>query len=172
MKVLGSSIQLVKTFGPAPSIRRASARREQKPARARSAGSPAQPPEETMRRPIALLAIVLPPALLALLLLWPGSLAWLTGFRPLRQLDPAALEAAGGADDKGTPRFLADRNKVELKVPREMPVGELLDLYQIRYEHIRKQIGEQLGIGRAGDDVVLAAGQKLVLELTPPGEAL
>lgn len=126
-----------------------------------------------MRRPpIALLAIVFPPALLALLASWPGSLAWLTGFRPLRQLDPAALEAAGGADDKGTPRFLADRNKVELKVPRAMPVGELLDLYQIRYEHIRRQIGEQLGIGRAGDEVVLAAGQRLVLELTPPGEAL
>ncbi len=125
-----------------------------------------------MRRPIGLLAILLPPLLVAVLLLVPGSLAWLTGFRPLNTLDPRDLEAAGGADDKGTPRFLAERNKVELVLPREMAVGELLDLYQIRYEHIRRQIGEQLGIGRAGDDVILAAGQKLVLELTPPGEAL
>lgn len=125
-----------------------------------------------MRRLTVLLSILVPLALLGVLLLVPGSLAWLTGFRPLATLDPAALDAGQAIDEKGTPRFLADRNKVELSVPREMRVGELLDLYQIRYEHVRQQIGAQLGTGRPGDDVVLPAGQKLTIELTPRGEAL
>lgn len=125
-----------------------------------------------MRRFTLLLSIVVPPLLLVVLLVVPGSLAWLTGFRPLQRLDLEALDRGHQVDEKGTPRFLADRNKLELRVPREMKVGDFLDLYQIRYEHIRLQIGAQLGIGRAGDEVVLAAGQSLTLELTPPGEAL
>lgn len=125
-----------------------------------------------MRRFTLLLSLIVPPALLVVLLAAPGSLSWLTGFRPLQELDISALESGQAIDEKGTPRFLADRNKVELSVPREMTVGDFLDLYQIRYEHIRVQIGVQLGIGRAGDELVLAAGQKLSLELTPPGEAL
>ena len=125
-----------------------------------------------MRRFIPVLQIVLPLALALVFLLVPGSLGWLTGFRPLKPIDLAALDAGSPADDRETPRFLAERNQVEITVPRDLRVGEFLDLYQIRYEHIRRQIGQQLGVKRAGDDLVLKAGQKLKLELTPPGEAL
>lgn len=127
---------------------------------------------EQARKLSWLAAIAVPPAVVAVLLLFPGSLAWLTGFHPAKKADLEALAWDKSADEKGTPRFLADRNRVELVVPRDMKVGEFLDLYQVRYEHIRQQLGAQLGIGRAGDEVVLAAGQKLTLELTPPGAAL
>lgn len=122
-----------------------------------------------MRQLPWLVSIAVPPVLIGSFLLFPGSLAWLTGFHPLRKVELDNLGWEKAADEKGTPRFLAERNRVELVVPREMKVGDFLDLYQVRYEHIRLQIGSQLGIGRAGDEVVLAAGQKLALELTPPG---
>lgn len=130
-------------------------------------------PEVALRKGSRLAAIAVPILVAAVLLLVPGSLAWLTGFHPLAA-SPEAFAGAGDAeaDGQSTPRFLAARNRVELVVPRSMKVGEFLDLYQVRYEHIRQQLGAQLGIGRAGDEVELAAGQKLVLELTPPGAAL
>lgn len=131
-------------------------------------------PEEALRKSVGIAAIAIPLLVVAMLLLVPGSLAWLTGFHPLNEAGFDSFAAEGGAevDGRSTPRFLAARNKVELVVPRNMKVGEFLDLYQVRYEHIRQQLGAQLGIGRAGDEVELAAGQKLVLELTPPGAAL
>jgi hypothetical protein len=122
-----------------------------------------------MRQLPWLVSIALPPLLIGSFLLFPGSLAWLTGFHPLHEVEGQNLGWEKAADEKGTPRFLAERNRVELVVPREMKVGDFLDLYQVRYEHIRLQIGSQLGIGRAGDEMVLAAGQKLTLEMTPPG---
>jgi hypothetical protein len=122
-----------------------------------------------MRQLPWLVSIALPPLLIGSFLLFPGSLAWLTGFHPLHRAEGQNVGWDKTADEKGTPRFLAERNRVELVVPREMKVGDFLDLYQVRYEHIRLQIGSQLGIGRAGDEVVLAAGQKLTLEMTPPG---
>lgn len=126
------------------------------------------------RKVFRLAAIAAPLLVAAVLVLVPGSLAWLTGFHPLGEAGPDSFASAADAeaDGQNTPRFLAARNRVELVVPRAMKVGELLDLYQVRYEHIRQQIGLQLGIGRAGDEVELGAGQKLVLELTPPGAAL
>ena len=90
------------------------------------------------------------------------------GFEPLRALDPESMDRALPEGDREAPRFLAERNRVRVKVPRAMTVGTFMDLYQIRFEHVREQIAEQLGVAAAGDDHPLEAGQQLTLELTPP----
>ena len=91
----------------------------------------------------------------------------LAGFRPLAEPEPSQLDAGLAADDRDAPRFLAERNRVDLVVPRDMDVGQLLDLYQIRMDHIRQQIASQLGLESAPDTTPLRQGQRLELQLTP-----
>lgn len=121
-----------------------------------------------MRTILAVLLLVL-----ALALALSERLALLaSGYRPLGTPSVAALDAGADPDDRRAPRFLAERNRVEVVVPREMTVGELLDLYQIDLPHVRRQIAEQEEVERADDGHPLAEGTVLVLELTPVQEGV
>lgn len=97
----------------------------------------------------------------------------LAGVRPLGKLDPKALDEPFAVDDREAPQFLQERNQVELSVPRDMTVGELLRLYPIDFVHVRAEIAKQLGItpGALTDTTRLHKGQRLRLTLTPPQES-
>ena len=106
------------------------------------------------------------------ILLWPEA-AWdLAGYKPLKPISAAEIDDPSAFDERDAPRFFAERNVVDLEVPRQMTVGELLRLYQIDFPHVRRQLAEQKGVVRIKDDDVLAAGERLRLTLTPPAEGV
>lgn len=104
------------------------------------------------------------------LLFWRGLGPSLAGYKPLKTLDAQEIDEPSTADERDAPRFLAERNQLELEVPRDMPAGELLRLYQIDFPHIRRQIAEQEGIANLTNDHLLAKGRRFTLTLTPPAE--
>lgn len=81
------------------------------------------------------------------------------------------LDEELSAEDRESPRFLAERNQIRVVVPRDMTVGYFLQLYQISQDHVRRQIAEQLGRPSVSDTDRLAEGQELLLELTPAAES-
>lgn len=95
---------------------------------------------------------------------------FLSGFRPLETPSVAALDDPRQLDNREGPRLLDERNRVELVVPRSITVGDLLDLYQIDFPHVREQIAEQEGLATVTDDYRLEEGHTFVLELTPVRE--
>lgn len=108
-------------------------------------------------------------ALVALALaigLVPGLAHRIAGFEPLSDLDPAAIDQPFELDDREAPRFLASRDLVELEVPRDMEVGDLLRLYQIELPHVRRQIAEQEGVATLPDGYRLRAGDVYRIRLT------
>jgi hypothetical protein len=120
-----------------------------------------------------LAAVLLLVAAVAVLASRAGTFA-LVGFRPLQTLDARAIEAPFQADGREVSRFLEQRNRVELTVPRAMTVGELVRLYQLDFAHVRTQIARQIGSDPAKltDATPLRQGQRLSLTLTPPQESL
>ena len=93
------------------------------------------------------------------------------GFKPLSHLEASVLDEPPGLDDHEAPRFLAERDHVDLEVPRDMPAGELLRLYQLaELPHIRRQIAQQESIPRLEDGYVLRKGKHYKITLTPPEE--
>lgn len=108
---------------------------------------------------------------LGLVLLFSRDLAyWVAGYRPLGTLGPQEIDEPAALDERDAPRFLAERNQLEVEVPREMAVGEFLRLYQIDFPHIRRQLAEQEGLSSLPDDHLLQKGRRLKLTLTPPEE--
>lgn len=91
----------------------------------------------------------------------------LSGYRPLAAPSVAALDAGADPDDRRAPRLLAERNRVELRVPWEMTIGDLVELYQLDQPHVRRQIAEQAGAEPGDRGHQLAAGEVFVVELTP-----
>ncbi len=100
----------------------------------------------------------------------PQFFTRVAGFAKLTVVDPNQLDEELALEDRDSPRFLAERNRVTVVIPRDMTVGVFLELYQISQEHIRRQIAEQLGKDYAADSDVLKQGLELILELTPPAE--
>ncbi len=117
-----------------------------------------------------LIAFLIPAVLGAVFLFWPDLAHTVAGFKPFGEVDPGKIDEPASVDDRDAPRFLAERNRVEVEVPREMTVQDLLRLYQIDFPHVRRQIAEQEGVETLADDAVLAAGRRYVLTLTPPAE--
>ena len=102
---------------------------------------------------------------------WDGLAFRVAGFKPLAHLEASALDEPAELDDREAPRFLAERDRVELEVPRDMPAGELLRLYQLaELPHIRRQIAQQEGVPRLEDGYVLKKGRRYKITLTPPEE--
>ncbi len=92
----------------------------------------------------------------------------LIGWKPLQDPGVAALDDPPSLDEREAPRFFADRDRVEVTVEDATTVGAFINRFQIPYEHVRQQIGEQIGVPNPGDDQVIPAGMKLTLTLTPP----
>lgn len=92
----------------------------------------------------------------------------LAGFTPLRAPGAEGIDRPAAFDERAAPRFLADRDRVELVVGEDTTVGALLRRYPVPAEHLRRQIGAQIGVPMPADEQPLAAGQRLVLNLTPP----
>ena len=88
----------------------------------------------------------------------------------MKSLGPEEIDDPSDFDERAAPRFFAERNAVELVVPRDTTVGELLRLYQIDFPHVRRQIAEQKGVERVTDATSVAQGERLQLTLTPPAE--
>lgn len=98
-----------------------------------------------------------------------GTLApRLAGLARLGEPDVAALDRPADADDREAPRFLAERDRVVVEVPREMTAGELLRLVQLDFPHVRRQIAAQLGVDALPLDRRLPAGARFEVTLTPP----
>ncbi|MEM9596983.1 MAG: hypothetical protein AAGD06_22115 [Acidobacteriota bacterium] len=116
---------------------------------------------------LQILLFALLTALAVAMLVVPDLTYRLAGFSPLGEPDAESLDAGWTADERDAPRLLAERNRVEVEVPRDMTVGAFLDLYQIRMGHVRSQIAQQLGVEAAPDDTPLPAGTPLTLSLTP-----
>lgn len=116
-----------------------------------------------------LAAVLLVIAALAVLASRASTFA-LVGFRPLQPLDARAIEEPFQADNREAPRFLEQRNRVDLVVPSDTTVGALLRLYQLDFGHVRAQIARQIGSDPAKltDATPLRQGQRLSLTLTPP----
>ena len=104
---------------------------------------------------------------------WERPVFWITGFKPLSHLDGSELDASPQWDDREAPRFLAERNQVEIIVPRDMSVGELLRLYQLAaFPRVRHEIAEQEGVETVSDAYLLHQGRRLRVQLTPPNEGV
>jgi hypothetical protein len=98
-----------------------------------------------------------------------GTLApRLAGLARLGEPDVAALDRPADTDDREAPRFLAERDRVVVEVPREMTAGELLRLVQLDFPHVRRQIARQLGVDTLPLDRRLSAGARFEVTLTPP----
>lgn len=97
---------------------------------------------------------------------------FVSGYRPLATPSIDALDAGATPDDRLAPRLLAERNQVELTVPWDTTVGELVDLYQIDLPHVRRQIAEQAGVDRVTDGHPLEQGTVFSLDLTPVQEGV
>lgn len=122
-------------------------------------------PVATLAGLAALAVVVLAAVLLAAS---PGLAPRLAGLSRLAEPDVAALDRPADADDREAPRFLAERDRVVVEVPREMTAGELLRLVQLDFPHVRRQIAEQLGAETLELDRPLAAGARFEVTLTPP----
>jgi len=107
--------------------------------------------------------------LLALVVGVQQDLAYrIAGFRPLRPIVAKELDEPERPDDREAPRFLTERNEIEITVPREMPLGEFLRLYQLReLAHVRRQIAKQEGVPQIDDDHLLRQGHRYKITLTP-----
>ncbi len=92
------------------------------------------------------------------------------GLAPLGAPDSASLDSPPDPDDREAPRFLAERNQVELVVPREMTVDELLRTYQIDFPHVLRQIAKEEGIDHLSRERILHAGSRIEISLTPEAE--
>ena len=87
-------------------------------------------------------------------------------FRPLKSLDVDKLETHKSRLE-GTTSFFAERNEIEVRVPEDMTVGDLLTLYSIDLPEIRQQIARQEGVKELPDSHVLSAGSSFTFFLTP-----
>ena len=117
-----------------------------------------------------LIAFLILAPLGAVVLFSPDLARTVAGFKPFGEVDPGKIDEPASVDDRDAPRFLAERNRVEVEVPREMTLQELLRLYQIDFPHVRRQIAEQEGAESLADDTVLAAGRRYVVPPPPPAE--
>ena len=97
----------------------------------------------------------------------------LAGYKPLTPPGPEQIDHPPPFDEGAAMRFFAERNAVELTLPRDMTVAEVLRLYQIDFPHVRRQISEQREGGTTvRDRDVLKRGERYLLTLTPPAEGL
>jgi hypothetical protein len=113
-------------------------------------------------------------AALALTIGFGGDLAYrIAGFKPFRPLDTKSLDRPLELDDRDSPRFLAQRNEIQVEVPRDMTAGEFLRLLQFDdYAHVRREIARQEGIDQLQDSTLLRQGRRYTLRLTPPAEGV
>lgn len=120
-------------------------------------------------RPVVTFGILA--ALAVTILARPDLVFRLSGFSPLVELKASSLDKVAAPDDTEAPAFLAQRNEVELVVPRDMTVNELLSLYHMaEFPHIRRQIAEQEGGRTLPDGHPLHQGRRYKVTLTPPEE--
>ncbi len=109
--------------------------------------------------------------LLALVVFFAPDLASkVAGYKPLGTIGPGEIDEPKTFDERAAPRFFDERNQVEVVVPRDMTLAELLRLYQIDFPHVRRQITEQKGVESLAGEDLLAAGERYQLTLTPPAE--
>jgi hypothetical protein len=102
--------------------------------------------------------------LCTLLLLFPHSIAFLTERTAAAVVSPPdALSPSAGEDS--TP-FLAQRNVIDIAVPEEMTVRDLLELYRLNKPDQTRQVFEQLPRG-ATPATLLKPGTRLKIALTP-----
>lgn len=108
-------------------------------------------------------------ALAVVILARPDLVFRWSGFSPLAELKASSLDKISAPDDTEAPAFLAQRNEVELVVPRDMTVKDLLSLYHMgEFHHIRQQIAEQEGAQTLPDSFLLHKGKRYRITLTPP----
>jgi hypothetical protein len=114
--------------------------------------------------------------LLFVLALWvgncPAQVEELSGLRPLEVPEVEGLENPPEAAKESVGPFFDERNAVRFRVPRKMTAGELIELYQVDFDHVRGQIAEQVGLGAFDPDFELEEGLELELFLTPPKNLL
>ncbi len=112
-------------------------------------------------------------ALLGLVLLVRPELAHLVaGYKPLVPPGPEQIDDPPPFDEGAALRFFAERNQIDLTVPRDMTAGELLRLYQIDFPHVRRQIAEARGNLVLSDRELLRRGERYRITLTPPAEGV
>jgi hypothetical protein len=125
-------------------------------------------PELAMRGFVCFVVLVL----LALLVgLWDDFAFRIAGFKPFGPVRAEDIDEPTELDDREAPRFLAERNEIEIRVPRDMSAGEFLRLYQLgEFVHVRRQIAKKEGIPELRDDHRLRKGRVYRITLTPPSE--
>lgn len=107
-------------------------------------------------------------ALAVFVLAAPRLSSSLVGLAPLRAPSVERIDEPTAYDERAAPRFLATRDHLELVLEEDTTVGAVLRRYPMPAEHLRRQIGEQIGFANPPDGHALAAGTTLVLRLTPP----
>jgi hypothetical protein len=98
------------------------------------------------------------------LLIFSRSITFLTG-RTASAAVAAPDALAPSAGDDATP-FLLQRNMIEITVPEEMAVRDLLDLYRLNKPDQTRQVFEQLPKS-ATPSTLVKPGTRLKIALTP-----
>lgn len=101
-------------------------------------------------------------------LLFPEASRRLVGLVPLADPSPISLDQLEAASAPEPGSFFEKRAAVEITVPRDMPLDELLRLYHIRLPHVRDQIEAQVGGTNLSDDHMLLQGTVFRITLVPP----
>jgi hypothetical protein len=102
------------------------------------------------------------------LIIKPGYVFQISGFRPLKPLDIEKLDKHAGGGDILPTSFFSERNTLEVEVPRDMSLRQFLDEYDLDLPHMRRQIAQQKGhSGRLPDSHRLTKGERFTIELTP-----
>ena len=104
--------------------------------------------------------------LFMVLLVKPEYAFEVASFRPIKEPDIQKLDRPSQKEDPGN--ISNERNTLEVKVPRDMKLGDFLELYQIDLPHIRSKIAGQIGKKMLKDSYHLKAGQRFTIDLTPP----
>jgi len=122
--------------------------------------------EHTSKIPAMILSIILL-SLSIIFLFKPEYVFEIASFSPIKRPPIDKLEHPEKGDYQPS-SFFRDRNTLEVEVPRNMSLGDFLDLYQINMPHIRREIAQQMDKDSLNDKTVFKAGQRFIINLTPP----
>ncbi|MEN8215623.1 MAG: hypothetical protein ABFS56_04470 [Pseudomonadota bacterium] len=120
--------------------------------------------------------LAIPSSIILLLLcviffLKPDYVFQIASFRPLKTPSVKELDQPSKKGNPLAGPFFDERNTLEVEVPRNMSLGDFLDLYQLNMPHVRRQIAQQIGKASIPNQHRLSTGERFTIDLTPPEDA-
>jgi len=106
------------------------------------------------------------------LIIKPGYVFQVSGFRPLKPLDIEKLDKHAGGGDILPTSFFSERNTLEVEVQKNMTLHDFLVQNNIDdMPHVQRQIAQQKNvIGLLPGSHRLTKGERFTIDLTPSKE--